>query len=134
MKLAICILTLGLALAPLSAKAADCLFDLAKLERKIEKNILILCRDYKPLVIPDCAKKQIDSLERGKTKMIYYDVEGLKTYIEGYGPNGLQTLNMRRGDDFWAIFGIDDKTGKVRKIRVRGSKEFDLRSSCKRRN
>ncbi len=134
MKFAAFILTIGIALAPLSAKAADCSFDLAKLERKIERNMLILCRDHKPLIIPNCAKKQIDSLERGKTKMVYYDVKGLKTYIEGYGSDGLQTINMRRGDDFWAIFGIDGKTGKVKKIRVRGAKEFDLRSSCKRRD
>jgi len=130
MKTAAHLLTLGIALAPLSANAADCAFDLSKLERKIEKNIAILCHDYKPLVIPDCAKTQIDSLERGKTRMIYYDVKGLKTYIEGYGPEGLQTINMRRGDDFWAIFSIDGELGKVNKVRVRGTKEFDLRSSC----
>jgi len=130
MKTAAHLLTLGIALVPLSANAADCAFELSKLERKIEKNIAILCRDYRPLVIPDCAKTQIDSLERGKTRMIYYDVKGLKTYIEGYGPEGLQTINMRRGDDFWAIFSIDGELGKVNKVRVRGTKEFDLRSSC----
>lgn|GEM_PF-1305677 len=108
----------------------NCNFSLPALIKKIKSNRLILCRDHKKFIIPTCARTKTDELERGKTKMLYFKVPGLKTYIEGYGKNGLQTINIREGKDFWAIFGVDGETGKINKIRVKGEKEFTLRSSC----